>query len=231
MRGGKRKEDRMMKRNQFTTDQVDPGGRVGIPTFLKAPISKDLENVEVGIIGIPFDGACIDSPGTRYGPRSVRNMSWAVTDYNLALNINPFEKHKIADCGDVLLNPWSITKASESINEAVTTLLTKNILPVSVGGDHFITYPILKAISQCHGPVAVVHFDSHLDTADVLHGERYHNASVFRRGIEEGFIIPDKLLSVGIRRIFSDKALSFHQNHNSRVITNVELKEIGSREI
>jgi agmatinase len=208
-------------------DQVDFGGRVGISTFLKAPISKDLENVDVGIIGIPFDGACLDSPGTRYGPRGIRHLSWAVSEYNLALEVNPFERHRIADCGDVLMHPWSIDKASESITQAVTILLDKDILPVCVGGDHFVTYPILKAISQRHGPVAVVHFDSHLDTEDELHGERYHNASMFRRGIEEGFIIPDKLLSVGIRLIDLHSALDFHTDRNSRVITNVELKEIG----
>jgi len=217
----------MAKQNPLTFTQDDPGGTVGIKTFLKAPISEDLENVDVGIIGIPFDGALFGIPGARYGPRGIRQLSYFVTEYNLALGVYPFERHRIADCGDISLSPYSIPKAHEAITSGVSVLLDENILPICIGGDHSVTYPILKAISQKHGPVALVHFDAHVDTGDEFHGEKYNHGTMFRRGIEEGFIIPDKFISVGIRRVFNHRVLEFHSKHGIRVITNVELKEIG----
>jgi agmatinase len=201
--------------------------RVGIPTFLKAPPLDDVDNADVGIIGIPFDGSMIGCPGTRYGPRGIRNNSWRVNEYNAALRVKPFENHIIADCGDVVFSPYSIPKAHKSTKLAITNLLSRNILPVGVGGDHSVTHPILNAICQKHGPVAVVHFDSHTDTGQGSFGEQYSHGTMFRRGIEEGFIIPDKLIQVGIRKLFYEEELDFHTQHNIRIISTIELKEMG----
>jgi len=218
----------MTQQNLFQVAQYDPGRRTGVATFLSAPLSEDLENVEVGIIGVPFDGGAVCTPGTRHGPHEIRIQSLRRSvgaPYNKALNVSPFEKHKIYDCGDVILNPVSLTQASTRITNAVATLLDKNILPISVGGDHFITYPILKAIFQKHGPVGVVHFDAHPDISDEFLGDKYNNATPLRRAIEEGLVIPDKLVQVGIRRFYKDE-LDYPTEHGIRVIPMLELKQI-----
>ncbi len=201
--------------------------RIGIPTFLKAPLLQDVEDAEVGIIGVPFDGSMIGCPGTRYGPRGVRNNSWRVNEYNAALKVKPYEKHRIADCGDVVLSPYSIPNAHKSTSLAISSLLDKDILPVCVGGDHSMTYPILKAMFQKHGPLAVVHFDSHTDTGKGSYGENHTQGTMFRRGIEDGFIIPDKFIQVGIRKLFYEGELVFHTQHNIRIISAIELEDMG----
>jgi len=219
----------MTEQSFFQIAQYDPGRRTGIATFINAPLSEDLENVEVGIIGIPFDGGVMGTPGARHGPREIRIQSLRRSvgaAYNIVLKVCPFEKHKIYDCGDVVLNPVSLAQASDQITNAVTTLLDKDILPICVGGDHFVTYPILKAISQKHGPVGVVQFDSHTDTSDEFLGDKYNNATPFRRAIEEGFVAPDKLVQVGIRRFYKGE-LDYHTEHGIRVIPMLELKQMG----
>lgn len=218
----------MTEQNPFQLAQFDLGHTRGIATFMGAPRLEDMENAEVGIIGIPFDGAMVGTPGTRHGPREIRHRSGQFNNpYNDALKVSPFKKHKICDCGDLVLSPFSIVQAHGSITDAVATLLNKNILPVCIGGDHSITYPILKAIFQKHGPVGVVDFDSHTDRRDHAYGEEYTHGTMFRRGIEEGFIIPDKLMQVGIRRLFAEDELDFHAEHNCRVISTIELKQMG----
>lgn len=219
----------MTQQNPLQLAQFNLGRRIGIATFMNAPLSEDLENVEVGIIGIPFDGGVPGIPGARHGPREIRTQSVRRVGgpYNAALKVSPFEKHKIYDCGDAVLTPFSIAEASDSITSVVATLLDKNILPICIGGDHFVTYPILKAIFQKHGPVGVVQFDSHTDTLDEFFGGKYMNATVFRRGIEEGFIIPDKLIQVGIRKLFAGDELDYHAEHNIRVISTIELEQMG----
>ena len=219
----------MTQQNLFQVVQYDAGRRTGIATFLSAPLSENLENVEVGIIGVPFDGGTFSTPGTRHGPREIRIQSLRRSvgaAYNFALKVQPFEKHKIYDCGDVILNPVSLTQASAEITNAVATLLDKNILPICIGGDHYITYPILKAMFQKRGPIGVVQFDSHTDTADEFFGDKYNNATPFRRAIEEGFVIPDKLVQVGIRRFYKGE-LDYHAEHGIHIIPMLELKQMG----
>lgn len=122
-------------------------------------------------------------------------------------------------------NPLTFIEADDAV--AIGILLNRNILPVCVGGDHFVTYPVLKAMFQRCGPLGVIHFDSHLDTMDEHFGEKYNSGTLFRRAIEQGLIIPSKFMQVGMRRLISLDELNFHAEHKSRVISTKELKRIG----
>lgn len=224
-----------MSQSPFQLTQSNPqfslGRRSGIATFVNAPLSEDLEGVEVGIIGVPFDGGMTSTPGTAEGPREIRSqcLRRSVSTYNSVLKINPFEKKKIFDCGDVVVSRFSVAEATDTITNAVGVLLNKNILPVCIGGNHFVTYPILKAIFQKHGPVGVLHFDAHTDLLDHYLEEKYMNATMYRRAFEGGFIIPGKFVQVGIRRFYGRDELNYSAEKNIRIISTAELKQMGTR--
>lgn len=210
--------------------QSSLGRRSGIATFVNAPLSEDLKDVDVGIVGVPFDGGMTSTPGTAEGPREVRNqcVRRSINTYNTALKINPFERHRIYDCGDVVVSRFSVAEASDAITNAVSVLLNKNILPVCVGGNHFVTYPILKAIFKKHGPVGVLHFDAHTDLLDHYFEEKYMNATMYRRGFEEGFILPGKFIQAGIRRLYGEDEINYAFEQNIRLISTAELKQMGT---
>lgn len=207
----------------------DPRRFAGIPTFLRAPLDGGLESPTIGIFGVPYDGGIIRTPGTRFGPRGIRNCCWRVGPYNAELGVNPFEIHDIVDCGDLIMSPFSIADAFAAIEKGAMKLLERDILPIAIGGDHIITHPMLRAIHKKHGKVAVVHFDAHTDTADEAYGEPYNHGTMFRHAVEEGIIDPDKLIQVGIRKIFNDRELDFHREHGIEVITAEDLREIGAK--
>jgi agmatinase len=212
--------------NLITTDDVRRFS--GVPTFLKAPLLESHNNPTVGIIGVPFDGCTVRTPGSRFGAREIRNYSWRVNEYNSELSVNPYEIHNIVDCGDILLSPLNIQNSFESIELGIQKLLERDILPISVGGDHFITHPILRAIHNAHGKVAVIDFDSHSDTADEVYGQKLNHGTMFRRAIEEDLIIADKLIQVGIRKLFHDGELDYHKEQGIQLITSRDLKKMGA---
>ena len=200
----------------------------GLPTFLRAPMERDVERPTIGLFGVPYDGGIIRTPGTRFGPRGIRNCCWRVGPYNPELGVDPFEVHDIADFGDLILSPFSIPDAMTSIERGATKLLDSNIVPIAIGGDHLITLPLLRAIHAKHGKVALVHFDAHTDTDDGAYGERCTHGTMFRRAIEEDIIQPDKFIQVGIRKIYHDRELDFHKEHGIEVISAEELRGIGA---
>lgn len=202
---------------------------VGIPTFLKAPLLRDVEQPTLGIVGVPYDGGVVRTPGTRFGPRAIRDYCWRVNEYNAELGVNPYTRHRIADCGDIVLSPFSLEDACLSIERGLAKLLERHagLVPISVGGDHFITHPILRAIHGAHGKVAVVHFDAHTDTGDEAYGQKLNHGTMFRRAIEEGLIDGDQLIQVGIRKLFVEGELDFHKEHGIEVITSRDLKRMG----
>lgn len=200
---------------------------VGVPTFLKAPLLNEVENPTVGIVGVPYDGGVIRTPGTRFGPRAIRNYCWRLNEFNAELGVNPYARHNIADCGDFVLSPLSIDDTYQAIVMGMSGLLERGLVPIAVGGDHFVTHPILQAIHAAHGKVAVIHFDAHTDTADEGFGQKLHHGTMFRRAIEEGLIDGDQLIQVGIRKLFSHDELDFHKEHRIEVITSRDMKMMG----
>jgi agmatinase len=199
----------------------------GVPTFLKAPLLAEVENPTVGIVGVPYDGGTIRTPGSRFGPRAIRDYGWRLNEYNAELEVNPYGCHNIVDCGDIVLTPLSIEDTCQSIERAMTSLIERGMVPIAVGGDHFITHPILRSIHAAHGKVAVIHFDAHTDTADEGYGQKLNHGTMFRRAIEEDLIDGDKLIQVGIRKIFHDRELDYHAEHGIEVITSRDLKVMG----
>jgi arginase family enzyme len=131
---------------------------IGIATFLKAPLLKDVAQPTVGMVGIPFDGGSSRTAGSRFGPRGVREASFRVSGYNPELDVRPYDIHNLADCGDILVSPFSIIDTYKSIERGVASLLDRGIVPISIGGDHSVTLPLLRAMHARHGKLALVHF-------------------------------------------------------------------------
>ena len=200
---------------------------VGIPTFLKVPLLDTIDNPTVGFFGVPYDGGTIRTPGSRFGPRALRDYGWRLNEFNAELNVNPYTIHRMVDCGDIIVSPLSMDDAFTAIEAGTKKVLERGLVPIAVGGDHFITHPILKALHEHHGKVAVIHFDAHTDTAEEAYGQERNHGTMFRRAVEEDLIHPDKLIQVGIRKIFYDHELDFHAEHGIEVITARDMKLMG----
>jgi agmatinase len=206
----------------------EPRRFCGLATFLKAPPMDHSTDPTIGIVGIPFDGGSSRTAGSRFGPRALRDASFRISGYNAELDVTPFEIHRIVDCGDVLLSPFSILDTYKSIAAAVGRLHDADILPIAIGGDHSITLPLLRAAHAKHGPLAVVHFDAHCDVSDTQFGSPYHYGSAFRRAVEEGIVVPDKMIQIGIRKHYHPGEVAFLRQYGIERITSRDLKEMGA---
>ena len=171
----------------------------GIASMFRLPVHASAEGVDVGIVGVPLDIGTSNRNGTRYGPRQIRSESVLVRPYSMATGAAPFDSFQVADCGDVALNAYNLEKSIDLITRHYDELLTHGTLPVSLGGDHTITLPILRAVAKRHGPVALVHVDAHADTNDAMFGEPITHGTIFRRAIEENLVQPDRMFQIGLR--------------------------------
>lgn len=173
----------------------------GPSTFARLPELRDVEYCDVAIIGIPFDAGTSYRPGARFGPMAIRQASRHLrTQYHPAYDAEPFIQQQVADAGDIACNPFNIEEAISQIEAGAKELLGKvNRGIVSLGGDHTIAVPLLRAMHHLHGPVALVHFDAHLDTWDTYFGAPYTHGTPFRRAAEEGLFLDDASMHVGIR--------------------------------
>ena len=174
---------------------------VGEATFARLPRAGEVGRADVAILGVPFDTGVSYRPGARFGPGHIRESSRLLRPYNPAAGVSPFGAQQVADAGDVAVNPFSINEAIGTIEGAARELLTGAGVGalVTLGGDHTIALPLLRAVSAVHGPVAVVHFDAHLDTWDTYFGAEYTHGTPFRRASEEGILDRAGCLHVGIR--------------------------------
>ena len=171
----------------------------GIASMFRLPIQKDASGLDVAIIGVPLDIGTSNRSGTRYGPRQIRNESVLVRPYGMATGAAPFDSFQVADTGDVPLNAFHLPKSIKIIEDHYRACLSHPVVPVSVGGDHTITLPILREIARKHGPVAMVHVDAHADVNDEMFGERITHGTIFRRAIEEGLIDASRMTQIGLR--------------------------------
>ena len=165
------------------------------------PELRDVEKCDVAIVGIPFDAGTSFRPGARFGPQSIRQASRHLrTNYHPNYDIEPFKAQQVTDAGDITCNPFNIKEAINQIEEGAFNLLkiTKGI--ISLGGDHTIAFPLLRAVNKINkGPVALVHFDAHLDTWDTYFGAPYTHGTPFRRAREENLFLDNASMHVGIR--------------------------------
>ena len=172
----------------------------GPSTFARLPELRDVPRADVAIVGIPFDAGTSYRPGARFGPQGIRQASRHLrTRFHPAYDTEPFVVQQVADAGDIACNPYNIAEAIEQIQTAATELLAKVGGIVSLGGDHTIALPLLRAVNHHVGPVALVHFDAHLDTWDTYFGAPYTHGTPFRRAAEEHLFLDDASMHVGIR--------------------------------
>jgi agmatinase len=171
----------------------------GPPTFARLPRLDEVEHADIAVVGVPFDAGVSYRPGARFGPAHIRASSRLLRPYNPAQDVSPFAVQQVADAGDIAVNPFDIGEAIAAIEAAATELLGSVGRLLTLGGDHTIALPLLRATSQRHGPVAVLHFDAHLDTWDTYFGEPYTHGTPFRRASEEGLIDRARSVHIGIR--------------------------------
>ncbi|MAC79196.1 MAG: agmatinase [Rhodobacteraceae bacterium] len=171
----------------------------GPNTFMRLPQAGVLDGLDVAILGIPMDIGTSWRSGTRFGPKQVRAESAMIRPYNLQTGAAPFDSLNMADVGDLAINTFSLSDSLRIIRESYTTILGSGAIPVAIGGDHSLTLPILRAVAERHGPVALVHVDAHADVNDEMFGERETHGTVFRRAYEEGLLNPQKTYQIGLR--------------------------------
>jgi agmatinase len=200
----------------------------GIATFMRLPHIQQPEELEIALLGIPFDGGTTYRPGTRFGPRHVRQQSVLIRPWNPMLNLDPFAKYRVADYGDFSVNPLSIEDTFHRVEEQMRPLLDAGTRCVSVGGDHSLSLPLLRAIHKKHGPVALIQFDAHNDLWDEYFGCKYSHGTPFRRAIEEGLIRNGCFLQVGLRgQVYSKHDFDFALKHKVRMISAEEFHTRG----
>ena len=171
----------------------------GIASMFRLPVSEDASALDVAIVGVPLDIGTSNRTGTRYGPRQIRTESVLVRPYSMATGAAPFDSFQVADTGDVALNAYDLPASIRLIEQHYDAMLQADVIPVSLGGDHTVSLPILRALARKHGPMALVHVDAHADTNDEMFGEKITHGTIFRRAIEEKLVEPDAMVQIGLR--------------------------------
>ncbi|HDH0831258.1 agmatinase [Klebsiella oxytoca] len=172
------------------------GGRA---TMMRLPFIEDLQGLDAAFVGIPLDIGTSQRSGTRYGPRYIRTESVMIRPYNMATGAAPFDSLSVADIGDVPINTYSLLKSVQIIEDYYTGLNSFSLIPLTLGGDHTITLPILRALTKKHGPVGLIHVDAHTDTNDEMFGEKIAHGTTFRRAVEEGLLDLKRVVQIGQR--------------------------------
>ena len=200
----------------------------GIPTFMRAPFAEDWSAVDIAMIGVPYDGGVTNRPGSRHGPREVRNSSSMMRLINQATGCCPYDLARIADIGDcVIERPFQLEGAHGEIDAYYEKVVAAGLVPLSVGGDHSISLPILRQIGKDR-PVGMIHIDAHADTGDDYFGSRFHHGAPFRRAAEEGVLDPKRTIQIGIRGGINDRdQWSFSHESGMRVIYMHEIPGMG----
>ncbi|HVL69056.1 MAG TPA: agmatinase [Vicinamibacterales bacterium] len=169
-------------------------------TFMRLPHEPELRGADVGILGVPFDSGTSYRSGARLGPREIRSQSSLIRPYSFFQKVSPFERLAVVDAGDVDVPPaGSIEQAHGTIQTHVERVVQAGAIPMTVGGDHSISLPCLRAVSKRHGPLSLIQFDAHIDTWGDYFGGKYFHGSPFRRAIEEGLLREGGYVQVGIR--------------------------------
>lgn len=200
----------------------------GIATFMRAPLVRDPTEVDIGLIGVPFDGGVTNRSGARHGPREIRNMSSLMRAIHHVTKTNPYELCRVGDLGDVpLSHVFDLETTVDDIAEFYGKVHAAGAVPLSAGGDHGITLPIFRAIAV-EQPIGMVHVDAHTDTWDEFQGSKLMHATPFRRAVEEGLLDPKRAVQIGIRGAQnSDEGWTFSLESGMRVIFMEEFTKLG----
>lgn len=200
----------------------------GIATFARLPRLDEVGHADIAVVGIPFDSGVSYRPGARFGPAHVREASRLLRPYNPAQDVFPFGAQQVVDAGDLVANPFDISAAVAEIEAGALGLRDRAERLVVIGGDHTVALPLLRAVHAQHGPVAVLHFDAHLDTWDTYFGEPTTHGTPFRRASEEGLIDLTASMHVGIRGPLYDKGdLEDDERLGFAIVTSEFVEEHG----
>ncbi len=171
----------------------------GATTMMRLPSQDTAEGLDACFVGIPMDIGTSNRTGTRHGPRAIRAESGMMRPYNMATGAGPFAKMQVADIGDVAINTFDLKKTVDIITSAYDDILAHDVVPLTLGGDHTLSYPVLRSIAKKHGPVALIQVDAHADTNDMMFGEKIAHGTPFRRAVEDGLLQQDKVFQIGLR--------------------------------
>lgn len=199
-----------------------------IPTFMRLPYRPDPAGLDIGLIGVPWDGGTTNRAGARHGPREIRNMSSFMRKVHHVSRIAPYKLAKVADLGDAPVNPIDLMDSLKRIEGFFAKIHGLGVAPISAGGDHLITLPIFRAIAR-HRPVGMIHVDAHSDTNDRYFGDNlYTHGTPFRRAVEEGLLDPKRTIQIGIRgSIYSEDDMAFAEGSGMRVVYMEEFAKLG----
>ena len=198
-----------------------------VATFMRTPQRASAEGLDIALAGVPFDLGSTNRAGARGGPAQIREMSRLIRKVNASSRIAPFDLCRVADVGDAPQNPLDLMESLDMTTAFYRDIHDAGATPVSAGGDHTITLPILRGIVR-NGPIGVVHFDAHADTLDELLGHRYNHATVFRRGVEEGLLDPKRVIQIGLRGTrYSDDDIQYGYDVGMRIVTMDDFDEMG----
>lgn len=171
----------------------------GLPTMMRLPLSASASGLDACFVGIPMDIGTSHRSGTRFGPRAIRAESVMIRPYNMWTRVSPFDSLQVADIGDVAIDTFDLKRSVRIIEEAYGEILGHGAIPLTLGGDHTLTYPILRAMAARHGPVGLIHVDAHADINDEMFGEKIAHGTPFRRAVEDGVLDCDRVVQIGLR--------------------------------
>ena len=216
-----------MNKNKPISSMITPRF-ADVATFFRLPINKNLEDLDYCICGVPWDGGTTNRPGARHGPREVRKASSLIRLYHPVSLKSPYDNFDIADIGDCPVNPADLQNSLVKIKEFYENIVTSKTIPLSIGGDHLISLPILRALAK-DGPGGLFQFDSHSDTWDsYFGGYKYTHGTPFRRAIEENLINPKKYVMLGIRgSLYDPDDMKWAKDQGVTIITIDEYYKMG----
>jgi len=202
-----------------------------VRTFARCPHVTAPEDVDVAVVGAPFDTATSRRPGARFGPEAIRSASIGLRPYHPPLDVDVFGSLSVVDWGDLDVTPGNAERTTAQIAAGLEPLLRAGVVPVVLGGDHSVVLGELRAHAAVHGPVALVLLDAHADTWDEYYGERYFHGTPFRRALEEGLVLPERSIMAGMRGpLYSRSDISDTRTMGFEIVPDAELRELGPAE-
>jgi len=191
----------------------------GPVTMMRLPTAASAEGLDAAFVGVPMDIGTSHRSGTRFGPRQIRAESAMLRPYNMATKVSPFDALQIADLGDMAINTFNLAKSIEIIEEGISDILKYQCIPLTLGGDHTLTLPILRAMAKAHGPVGLVHVDAHADINEHMFGEELAHGTPFRRAVEEGLLDTSRVIQIGLRGTgYADDDFDWPRQQGFRVV-------------
>lgn len=200
----------------------------GVRTFMRLPHVRTTENIDFAVVGVPFDTGASLKVGARFGPEAIRSSSIILKPHNMFLDVTIFDYCSGVDYGDLPVVPGYIEDSNKVIEESLDPLIQNGVIPILLGGDHSVTLPELRSVARKHGPVGLIHFDSHTDTLDQYFGRPYNHGTPFRRAVEENLISVDRSIQIGLRgQLYSKDDLKASKKLGFETVTAVEARKMG----